>query len=231
MDVILDPVGVLLEIVKSYGWFIGLFVLILLIFTNYIIKNFSRWTMSTITPTVESVILDNEKILESHPFFSNAQYRVAVEIPRLELIPGKPVREKVFKDLLSISFETVYESMHHLIKFKELNEWSSEQWVDTVTQSINKMIIDTEENAKMQGIPAIVVRKFLKWHGGSIELLHEYVLLLGNAKLYNTNVSKTNTLLLIMDLLLVTILGDAERILNEINGEIVGLPYKGMTIE
>lgn len=228
MDIIFD-LGTLLDIFKHYGTFFGMLTLLVMFLVKYIINNFSKW-VSVDKPPEKSVDNDRE-FLRSNSFFTNAQYRMMIEIPRLELINKKPVREKVFKDLLVISFQTVYNAMHELVENQALNDWTAEQWADLVTQSINKISINTEEQAKAATIPDVVIRKFSKWYSETIEMLHEYILLLANSKLYDTNFAKTNTLLLIMDLLLVSILGDVERVISEINGELTGLVYKGLTIE
>jgi hypothetical protein len=55
--------------------------------------------------------------------------------------------------------------------------------------------------------------------------------MLGNSNLYSTNLIRTNTFLLTMNLLLVTTLGDAERSLKELNGEVGGKMYKNAILE
>jgi hypothetical protein len=220
----------IVAIINGYGWFVALFIFILFMLIKMIVSSYGKWSSKNDTDLPDE-LLSNEEILRIHPFFSNAEYRYSVEIPNLDLVPEKPTRERVFKDLLRIAFKVVVENARAFVERKDLVELTAEEFVHAANQIINKIITDTEDKARREEIPEVVIRKFLKWHAESIESLHEYVLLLGNSKLYNTNISKLNTLLLIMDLLLVTILGDAERVLRTINGELTGLIYKGSKVE
>lgn len=219
----------ILGIMKEYGWFVGLFCAILLGLMRFTISNYNKWfnaEESTNNPETDELSL-----LKFHPFFINAEYRCSVEIPSLDLLPGKPNREKVFKDLLTISFKTVYQVAEELVKHAYHNAWSEEVWISAVDQAINRTLILTEERAKEALIPDVVIKRYFKWHCEAIKSLHDYALLLGHSKLYTTNLTKMNTFFLIMDLLLVTILGDVERIISDINGELTGLIYNGTVLE
>lgn len=228
--------GFIWTIIRQYGWYVGIFVGILSVLMKWVISNYQKWIQLYKSnkdgdTVIEAEDLSNEKMLEFHPLFTNSHYRYLIEIPALDLIPDKPNREKVFKDLLIIAVKIVYEVASELIASENLKSWTSEEWVDIVSKAINKMVILAEERAKAANIPDLVIRKFLKWHAESVAQLHEYVLLLANSKLYNTNLSKMNTLLLMLHLLIVTILGDAERVIADINGEISGLNYNGLILE
>lgn len=219
-----------ISIIKDYGWFAGIFTIIAFVLLKFVLSHYKKWNTKPVP--VEPAIEENEEeILKSHPFFNDQFKILKLDIPTSHLVENKPVRERVFKDLLTISFRTVYDIVDGLVHNDDLSEWTAEQWMDNVNQLITKITNNTEEHAKQEGIPDIVITKFLKWQVESINSLHEYVLILGNSKLYDTNISKTNTLLFIMNLLLVSILGDAERVLKELNGEITGLNYKGNVIE
>lgn len=224
----------ILGILSEYGWFVGVFLLAIILLIKFVYSNYSKWSNSKTNVSDDEnteLSLTTEQVLKHHTFFTNAQYRFAVEIPNLEFVPLKPVRDKVFKDLLQISFKVVYDVAKGFTDFDDMNEWDSEKWVGVMQQAINRIHIDTENKARQEGIPEIVLRKFLKWHVESINALDEYILVLGNSKFYKSNLAKTNTLLLLMNLLLVTILGDAERVLRDLNGEIKGLNYKGSIID
>lgn len=218
----------IIGIVKDYGWFVGLFCLIALGIFKFTLSNYNKWFN---TPEVAQPESDELSLLKLHPFFINAEYRCSVEIPSLELLPGKPNREKVFKDLLTISFRTVYQIAEELVKQAYNNTWTEEQWISAVDQAINRTLILTEERAKDARIPEVVIRRYFQWHREAIKSLHDYVALLGHSKLYSTNLAKMNTFFLIMDLLLVTILGDVERVIPDINGELTGVIYKDTVLE
>ena len=213
---------------SNYGWFIGIFGIIIFILIKYISINYTRWMKDTSVLTVEANI---HETLRLHPFFSNADYRLQIEIPNMDIIPGKPVREQVFKDLVGIAFKNVYDMCNEIVNEIDMDSWSHERWMDEITKKINQIAINIEDDASKFGIPDIVIKRFSQWNNNTIISLKEYVLMLGNSKLYTTNATKTNTFLFIMNLLLVTILGDAERTFKEINGELTGVKYHGMQIE
>lgn len=222
-------VETLFEIFYNYGWFAVIFVIVLLLLYKFVSTNYTRWTTSK--PTIDELPDKSENSLKYHPFFSNAEYRLEVEISNMELIPDKPIRDRICRDLLEITVRNIYTICNEIANDTSLDDWSNEKWTDEITQKINLIAINTEIEAERYDIPDVVIRKFSKWNSKTIESLKDYVLMLGQSKLYSTNVAKTNTLLFIMNLLLVTTLGDAERTLREINGELTGLIYKGNTIE
>ena len=195
---------------------------------KFTLSNYNKWLNIPDAPNTDK---DALALLKMHPFFINAEYRCSVEIQNLDLVPGKPNRERVFKDLLIISFRTVYEVSEELVKQVYANTWSNEEWISAVDQAINHKLILTEERAKEANIPSIIIKRYFRWHNEAIKSLHDYVILLGHSKLYNTNLAKMNTFFLIMDLLLVTILGDVERVIPDINGELTGVVYNGLVLE
>lgn len=168
--------------------------------------------------------------LKFHSFFNNAEYRMLVEIPSLELFSNKPVRQKIFRDLLYIECKTIYDICFEIAKL-DMSEWTEEQWKTEISKKVGEILSTFIKKSRDEGIPEIVIEKYNKWHNGSFELLFNYISLLGNETIYTSNIMRTNTFFLIMNLLLITTLADAERSLKEINGEITGLVYKGKKIE
>jgi hypothetical protein len=230
MDIIFD-LGTLLEVFRNYGMFAGSFVGVLVLLVKFVIGNYSKWKKEkpNQAPPVSEIV--STETLESNLFFATAQHRMMIEIPSLDLIASKPIRERVFKDLLIISFQAMYDLMRVLVSNKTLVTDSSNKWIETVSQVVNSIMIVTEENARKAGIPEVVIKKYSRWYGERIDKLHEYVFLLGASQLYHTNILKTNVFLMMIDLLLVSTLGDVENVIGEINGELTGLSYKGFTIE
>ena len=168
--------------------------------------------------------------LKYHPFFSSAHYKIVAEIPTLELSPSKPVKQQMFRDLLTIYIETMIKICGDIVDL-EMKDWSGEKWSNEVSKNINRLVTDFQTQALAHGIPAPALMKFSKWHYPTLEMLYEYIGMLGNSHIYSTNIIRTNTFLLTMNLLMVTTLGDAERSLKELNGEVGGKLYKNMTLE
>jgi hypothetical protein len=220
--------GELLGIFASHGWV----ALILSIVAMFAYKWFSAWLDLWLIrkKAKKENAIKNDTDIKFHPFFANTQYHLMVEIPNLEIMPDMPIRQKVFKDLIYIKMKTMYDICKD---FSELNmeEWRKEEWVNNAKIYINKMVVEYELRARQEGIPDIVIQKYKNWSLHEIDLIYEYVGMLGGSALYTNNRERTNTFLLIMNLMLVTTLGDAERTLDELNGELTGKEYKGHKIE
>lgn len=168
--------------------------------------------------------------LKYHPFFNNAEYRMTVEIPVLDLIPTKPVKQQMFRDLIFIETKIIYEVCSEIIKL-DMSDWTDEQWVTEITKKINEILAAFLKKARDEGIPELVIMKYTRWHSTTFEMLFDHVTTLGTTVVYPDNITRTNTLLIIMGLMLVVTISDAERSLKELNGDLAGKLYKGMAIE
>lgn len=165
-----------------------------------------------------------------HPFFSAAHSKIAAEIPTLELSPNKPVKQMMFRDILTIYIKTMLDTCMGIVEL-DMDDWSGDRWSNEVSKHVNRLVTDFHKNATDAGIPDAALFKFSKWHYPTLEMLYEYVNILGNSNIYSTNIARTNTFLLMMNLLLVTTLADAERSLKELNGEVGGKMYKNQILE
>lgn len=168
--------------------------------------------------------------LKLHSFFNNAEYRMVAEIPSLEMIPNKPVRQQLFRDLLYIETKIIYDVCMDIVR-TDMTEWSEDKWVAELGKKINEIITMFHNKTKDEGIPEIVSIRYSKWHSGSYEMLYGFINSLGDETLYSNNVTRTNTFLLLMNLFLITTIADAERTLKDLNGEISGQIYKNKVIE
>lgn len=172
----------------------------------------------------------DESDLRYHVLFSAAQYRLTIELPNLNIFEDKPVRQLLMTDLLAIYIKSLAEGCKK-ISVTDMKKWSAEQWSIEMTNQLSQMISTAQTIAKAEGIPDLVILKFSRWVNPSIDMLFSYVEMIGNSNLYVSNVARTNTLFLIINLLMSTMLGDAERSIKGLNGDISGKEYKGQIIE
>ena len=112
-----------------------------------------------------------------------------------------------------------------------MEKFTASQWSNFILSANAESDIKFEEEALKAGIPSIVVKKFLVWQHQTDEIFIGYVRDLAVSTVYGTNIARTNTLLYLMNLKMTTTVGDAERTLVELNGEITGLNFNGETIE
>lgn len=222
----------ILAILAEYGtpaiFAVIILYIIWLVLTNFASAKFKSFFSSE--KKQENEKKSRKEDLKYHSFFANAKYRLIAEIPALEILPEKPVKEKMFRDLISIEVRLIYETCESIIE-SDLESWSAEQWKNEVYNKINSMISGVFNKAREEGIPEIAITKYNKWHATSLEILYEYITTLSTSLTYEDNITRTNTLLIIMNLLLVSIIADAERSLKDLNGEISGKLYKNMVLE
>lgn len=168
--------------------------------------------------------------LDTHELFSKIQKMVTVEIPNLQLLPAKPVKQQMFRDILSIFVKTISEECTEIAKI-DRDDWTPEKWVLEMSKHVNKIITTFHTKAIDNGVPEVAMNKFARWNQQTMELLYDHITTVGKADAYKSNNERTNTLFLVIGLLIVVTVGDAEKTIKELNGEVSGKLYKGMTIE
>ena len=216
-----------LKILEKYG-LVGILVLLSgWILTKVIAAFIEKWVKNSDNDDDK---LPSEDELKFHPFFSNAQYRLMVEIPDIEFNPSQPIRQKLCRDLLHHKILALHDSF---LSFTELNihDMSANEWSRFALRTVREMSTTFKNGARDAGVPNIVIEKFNRWHEPTLSLVNDYITVIANSNFYSSNVARSNTLLMILNLVLITTLGDAERSLRELNGELSGLPYDNSIIE
>lgn len=182
------------------------------------------------TADKNGIKVGDESDLRYHVLFSTAQYRLAIELPNLNIFPDKPVRQQLMVDLLRVYIKTITDGCKD-ISITNMKGWSSDQWTIEMNTRMSQMISAANSSARHEGIPDALITKFSRWAGPSFDMLFTYVEAIGSSNAYASNIVRTNTLFLIINLLMSTMLGDAERSIRELNGDISGKLYKGQIIE
>lgn len=220
---------VLGKLLLQLGWpgFIAFILLALIGFAG--IQWIKTWQFKK-TADKNGIKVGNESDLRYHVLFSTATYRLAIELPNLDIFPDKPVRQQLMVDLLRIYIKTIMEGCKD-IAVTNMKGWSADQWTIEMSTRMSQMISAANGSARMEGIPEVVITKFSRWAGPSFDMLFTYVETIGSSNAYSSNIARTNTLFLIINLLMSTMLGDAERSIKELNGDITGKLYKGQLIE
>lgn len=219
----------LLKILSEYGLAGFLTILVCTVVLRVLTKDY-KTNLTNLVVKLSSDESEPTSELRYHPFFSSAHYKIVAEIPTLELSPTKPVKQQMFRDILTIYIKTMLDTCLEIIAM-DMTDWSGEKWSNEVSKHMNRLVTDFHKNALDAGVPEAALFKFSKWHYPTLEMLYEYITMLGTSKLCSTNQARTNTFLLMMNLLLVTTLGDAERSLKELNGEVGGKMYKNLILE
>lgn len=220
---------VLAKLFLQVGW-VGFVAFILLSVAGYAAIQWVKIWRFKKTADKNGIKVGNETDLRYHVLFSTAQYRLAIELPNLDIFPDKPVRQQLMVDLLRVYIKSIMDGCRD-ISLTDMKGWSSDQWTIEMSTRMSQMIANAHAAARNEGIPDLVINKFTRWAGPSFDMLFTYVETIGSSNAYASNIARTNTLFLIVNLLMSTMLGDAERSIKELNGDITGKIYKGNIIE
>jgi hypothetical protein len=222
----------LLAIIAEYGWQAFVIFLFAVILGKHFIERLKdksdKINPHTPEPTLPN--LNDDLQLKYHVFFSTAQYKLISEIPNLILSKTLPIRQALFRDILYINIKNIYEVCQEIAN-TDMSTWNSQQWSAEIIKKLGTITEGFNKDARNEGIPDEVISKFTNWNLSNIEMLYDYVDTIGSSSAYPNVGTKTTTLFLIMNLLVVSTIADAEKTLISLNGDISGKMYKGQVIE
>lgn len=223
----------LLELIKLASEFgVSFAVVCAAIFIIYRIIKADKGTDQPVVTSENYVTVSGDYTydLKYHPFFANTQYTLLMEIPSLQLIKDKPVKQQMFRDILRIELQTIIDTCYEIVDI-DTSSWSAERWESEMKSKTNKMLSMFSKRVLDEGIPDLALAKYNKWHAPAITELLNSIVVIGGKTAYSDNIARTNTLFLVMQLLIVTSIADAEKSIKELNGEIGGQLYKNAIIE
>ena len=217
------------KLFSDYGWAAVILFCVGVVLLHYLKTQSMVWRERG-HKRISDIALRKQSELTHHQFFANIDFRLHNEIPTLVLNHHQPVRQKVFRKLLAVTLQSLREIVDGIVK-GDIEKMTPYQWASFVNGELNKIDNIIKLKADETGIPKMLVRKFVMWKSRSAELLSSYVNDLAISEVHDTNIIRTNTLLYLLSLQLVTIIGDAEHSLMVLNGELSGLLYNGEVIE
>ncbi len=218
-----------MKLLGEYGWAAVLLFIFSGILIRFVTVKGKVWKQRD-QDRLEKLEMRRQSELSHHQFFANLEYRVSNEIPTMVLNHNQPIRQKLFRKLLEVTLLSLKDAVDDII-VADIENMTPSQWATFVNIELQMVDKTLEARALKDGMPTILVSKFIVWKTRSAELLINYVNDLAISELYGTNLARTNTLLYLLNLQLITIIGDAERTLMDLNGEISGLTYNGDLIE
>lgn len=219
-----------IRLFETYGWVAVFLFVVALFLVKYLVNRVSVWRQRDRDRVIKTEFSVHDQ-LANHQFFSNLAFKLDNEIHSLTLNnKSTPIRQKLFRKLLELKLISIQEVVETIIS-EDMEHMNSSQWAGFINGEVHKGDKQLETVTLKAGIPSIVVSKFMVWQMRTVELLTSYVNDLAISTVYSSNMARTNTLLYLLSLQLITIIGDAEKTLGELNGEISGLVYKGEEIE
>lgn len=154
-------------------------------------------------------------------------------------------KEEIFKDLLinnvDIWSQTLYElaeEMENCItkcSFDEDNECNklyniNMEYLQICIAKFANYYKTSKYSKEEQELLNIVMTKFNKWYNHRIKYIENSLLLICNSKFYGDCYTKQAVIFDMYLGMFADMLGDAEKTLNDINGDLTGRTFRGITI-
>jgi hypothetical protein len=169
--------------------------------------------------------------LRDHLFFTNAQYKLHYDIPTLELDVDPQVLRQVYRDTLYLNVEAFYYGCKSITELPDLDAMTGEEWGSVVRNKLASMLQQYENRANNFGVPPVILKKYIRWNTPYVDLLRDYIGQLANSTVYGSGSLRTNVFLLIMNLLLITMIGDMDKLASDTSDDLTDVEYKGIKLE
>lgn len=174
--------------------------------------------------------ISDESDLRNNTLFTKGSYFLNYEVPNIVVFTDKPVRRELVIDLLLAHFSAILDGCKDIAE-ADMTGWTSDKWTREMTSRFDGMLFSANNKLRNVGMPEVAIQRFSRWAAPSIELVYTFIGTIGASNAYASNVVKTNTLFLIINVLFNTMIGDAERSIHSLNGDITGTVYKGRIVE
>lgn len=160
-----------------------------------------------------SILLNknNRKKLEKHHFFTSISYWINIEINNL------PIENLSKKKVICLFLKTKYNIFSKNIK-RFIN--STNNNCEEIENILIKSFKECEDIARSEGIPDIFIDKFRVWDYEHTKILIDSIESIINSKFYSTFEEKIAAILDIMIFSFRLTLVDAEKTINELNGDL-----------
>lgn len=211
----------LLKLIEGYG----LSVVISAIFLYFIIRLGNLYLKK-----FEKKITSKKKQADLiyHPFFFNIEKILRIDLSNLAI--SDSFRKILISDLLRIRLEVIKEEYLKLCheKFSEYSAEAFKSWVLTKLININEKC---NQRSFEKGIPKIFIEKFDSLVHPLQTAFYMGVEGICDSALYENNLENFYEILTLKNLINCTMLKLSEKIAKSLNGELIGLEYKGLKCE
>jgi hypothetical protein len=170
--------------------------------------------------------------LHEHPFFERMNY-LKSNIQMCFCIPNKG-KEAVFRDLLTNKMDTFSSVMGELVQeiapdMDDITVYNLiMRYFDKALISYSCYYKNSNYTVDEKKVLDIVMGKFNRWHQSRIDNTQKSIDMICNSQFYTTPTVRVSV---VLDLLLgafIETVNDAQITLNELNGDLKGLTYKGI---
>lgn len=157
--------------------------------------------------------------------FTKLDYWLNFKIANLKM--ADPGREKIFKDLMYIRFNTSKKYIEMLDVVIE-NDMDGHQMFHELLELSSDFKTEFNKTANEYGIPKLVIDKFVTWRVIPVEFLIKAMEMICTTGGYTNNDSRLQAVYSILTATLELSIAEAEKTLVNLNGELTGVEYKGI---
>jgi len=137
-----------------------------------------------------------------------------------------PGRQAIFRDLLHIKFRIF---SNNIFQLKNVDKYSEDELLEQIYECFKDM--NEQFGIQTTVIPEIVVNKFIEWNKPTVNFVMLNVESICRSPIYNSNRERLEAIYALYTVMLETTILEAERSLNELNGELSGVEYKGIVCQ
>jgi len=159
---------------------------------------------------------------------SKLKYWMSFKIDSLEM--AEDGRTKIFRDLLRIMFQSYYDNFMCIEDQDDFNDLDRREVYTRIVQAFNDVYADFEDQARLKGIPEVVLVKYQAWHSSTLDYTLKHAELVSQSPVNDTNLDIMYSVYLLVITLLEITIAEAEKVLTGLNGELTGIVYDGYTI-
>lgn len=153
--------------------------------------------------------------LENHRFFSTMNYWINIEIDNLPIT--NKMKKNVVTKFLKIKFNVFLNNFKNFVNEVENGNYDSSRSVELI---LVDSIKEFEFEARRQQIPDLFIEKYRKWDNTHTQITYDAIKSIIESKYYTTMDEQVAA---ILDILLFSFrltIVDAEKTINDLNGEL-----------
>lgn len=223
----------LIDLLQKYlGWTIT----ILVLFVIFIVSIFAKGIAGALGKYLQDSLLHGKifsirKIdITRHPIF--AKYHFLIN-QRLKYINCHCVlRKKIFCDLMIIRIEVYNKIVKEFAQRDDINQISIIEFQYAMRELMFQTLSVWKEKAKLEGIPQVVIDRFIESTEEIRESFFLFVQSVSNSTYsYVDNISRTSAVFDMLSAFEEALLIKLEESLDDLNGEISGSTYKGIVCQ
>lgn len=217
---------------RHLGWTITFLVL----FTGLVVSIFAKGIAGALGKYLQDSLLHGKifnmrKIdITKHPIFT--KYRFLIN-QRLKYINCHCIlRKKIFCDLMTIRIEVYNKIVKEFSLRDDINQISIVEFQYAMRELMLQTLSVWKEKAKVEGIPQVVIDRFIESTEEIRESFFLFVQSVSNSTYsYADNISRTSAVFDMLSAFEEALLIKLEESLDKMNGEISGSAYKGIVCQ